>query len=170
MLHQLPAVFAALSTLVAAASDARAASLQGRATVIDGDTIDIHGERVRLHGIDAPESTQWCIDIAGAEYRCGKVAAEALDAFLAASRPVTCEFVDRDRSGRFVGRCFRADRTDVAAWLVKHGYALDWPLYSHGEYAAQQATARAERAGIWQGDFQEPWAFRRDRRAGATRQ
>lgn len=159
--------------LIAAAllmpSPARGDELVGRASVIDGDTIEVQAERVRLHGIDAPETTQWCTDKAGAEYRCGKVSAGALDAFLASSRPVRCAFVDRDRSGRFVGRCSRADGADVASWLVKHGYALDWPRYSHGEYAAQQAAARAERAGIWQGDFQEPWAFRRDRRAGTKK-
>lgn len=59
----------------------------GRATVIDGDTIEIAGERIRFNGIDAPESWQRCATAARVEYRCGKASAEALDAFLAFSRP-----------------------------------------------------------------------------------
>ena len=72
-----------LTGIVAAAATE---PLVGRASIIDGDKVEIHGERIRFHGIDAPESWQRCADKAGAEYRCGKVAAEALDAFLAASR------------------------------------------------------------------------------------
>lgn len=146
-----------------------AGELVGRASVIDGDTVEIHGERVRIFGIDAPESSQLCTDNAGAEYRCGKVAADNLDGFLARSRPLSCSIVGHDRNHRAVGRCQRSDGADVASWLVKNGFALDWPRYSKGEYATLQAEAQAARAGVWQGDFQEPWAFRHDRRAGAKR-
>jgi endonuclease YncB( thermonuclease family) len=137
----------------------------GRASVIDGDTVEVHDVRVRFSGIDAPESWQRCVDKAGVEYRCGKVAADALDTFLAASRPIRCDFVDHDRNGRFVGRCHRADGADVASWMVRSGYALDWPQYSHGAYAGDQA-AQAARAGMWQGDFTEPWKARKQRRTG----
>ena len=83
--------------LIAATAAHSEPPITGRASVVDGDTIEIHGERIRFNGIDAPESWQTCIDRAGAEYRCGKAAAEALDAFLAASRPTRCDFVERDR-------------------------------------------------------------------------
>jgi endonuclease YncB( thermonuclease family) len=101
--------------------------LAGVAPVIDGDTIEIHGQRIRFNGIDAPESAQQCDDAKGFRYQCGAKAGAALDGFLAASRPVTCEFVAWDRYGRFVGDCRRADGTSVAAWMVEHGQALDWP-------------------------------------------
>lgn len=131
-------------------------AVTGRASVVDGDTIDLHGERIRLDGIDAPESWQRCEDSSGKPYRCGKAAAEALDRFLAASRPTTCVITDTDRYGRFVARCQRADGKSVNAWLVRNGWALDWAKYSGGDFAADEKAAKTEKRGIWQGRFQTP--------------
>lgn len=122
---------------------AQAAAITGVTSVIDGDTIEIHGQRIRFNGIDAPESKQYCDDAKGFEYPCGRGAAQALDGFLAASKPVHCSFVSWDRYARFVGDCRRADGTSVASWMVAHGHALDWPRFSHGTYANQQAKAEA---------------------------
>lgn len=142
----------------------RQQAIVGRASVIDGDTIEVFGERVRFNGIDTPESRQLCKDPNGRDYRCGTVAAGALDRFLAASRPIRCDFVSRDQYGRFVGNCFRADGADVAAWLVEQGHAMDWPRYSRGAYAAEQQKAKRQRIGIWQGSLQPPWEWRRQHR------
>jgi endonuclease YncB( thermonuclease family) len=136
------------------------APIVGIASVIDGDTIEVHGQRIRFSGVDAPEPLQQCDDAKGARYRCGAKAAAALDGFLAASKPVTCNFVGWDKYGRYVGDCRRADGTKVAAWMVEHGQALDWPLYSHGTYAGQQAKAEAGKVGLWAGTFQPPWDWR----------
>jgi len=136
------------------------AAIAGVASVIDGDTIEVHGQRIRFNGIDAPESSQYCDDAKGFEYPCGRRSAEALDGFLAASKPVRCAFVTWDRYGRFVGDCTRADGASVAAWMVEHGQALDWPKYSNGAYAAQQARAKAAKVGLWVGSFQTPWDWR----------
>ena len=146
----------------AAPSSARATSgaLLGRASVIDGDTIRVAGESVRFNGIDAPESRQTCTDERGSSYRCGAAAARALDEYLAASRPVRCNFLSRDQYGRVVGDCFRADGDNVAAWLVRNGHALDWPRFSKGRYASQQSAARRDKLGVWRGAFQNPWDWR----------
>ncbi|MER9654379.1 excalibur calcium-binding domain-containing protein [Mesorhizobium sp. M0152] len=144
--------------------------IAGLASVLDGDTIEIHGQRIRFNGIDAPESAQQCDNAKGFRYQCGAKAAAALDGFLAASRPVTCAFVDWDRYGRFVGDCRRADGASVAAWMVEHGEALDWPHYSHGAYAAQQAKAEAAKVGLWVGVFQAPWDWRAAHADGASSQ
>lgn len=150
----------AMSRLLAAlllilASPAMAQTVEGRASVIDGDTIDISGERIRLNGVDAPESWQRCTKD-GKEYRCGKEAAFALDEWLAASRPTRCEFVERDRYGRMVANCFRADGAPVADWLVRNGWALDWARYSDGEFAEAQEEARGAKRGVWRGTFEQP--------------
>ncbi|MEI9416544.1 thermonuclease family protein [Mesorhizobium sp. Cs1321R2N1] len=134
--------------------------LGGRATVIDGDTVEIAGQRIRFNGIDAPESKQYCNDAKGFEYPCGRQAAQALDEFLAASRPLYCGFVDRDRYGRLVGDCYRADLKSVQKWLVAQGLALDWPRYSKGAFATEQASAKAAKRGLWQGHFDQPWDWR----------
>lgn len=135
-------------------------ALTGRAAVIDGDTIEIHGERIRFNGVDAPESSQTCIDGAGKPYRCGTKSAAALDELLKESSPTRCEFVERDRYGRFVGDCYRADGFSVQELLVRSGWAMDWPRYSKGAYAALQDAAKKERVGIWAGEFQPPWEWR----------
>ncbi|MDD1498820.1 thermonuclease family protein [Agrobacterium sp. CNPSo 3708] len=135
------------------------ADITGRATVIDGDTIEINGVRVRFEGIDAPESRQICENAAGKTYRCGQVSAKALDAFLAKSRPTKCTATGASYD-RIVGYCVRADGTDVNTWMVRNGYAIDWPKYSGGRYASQQAEAQAAHAGIWADAFDLPCRVR----------
>lgn len=142
-------------------STSNAQDISGRASVIDGDTIEIAGQRVRFHGIDAPESWQTCLDGSGSEYRCGQRAALALADFLAASSPTHCAVLDRDRYGRLIGDCRRQDGASVASWLVQQGHALDWPRYSGGAFAADQAEAKRHRRGMWSGSFVEPWKARR---------
>ncbi|PWJ87392.1 excalibur calcium-binding domain-containing protein, partial [Mesorhizobium loti] len=63
--------------------------------------------------------------------------------------------------------CRRADGTSVAAWMVEHGQALDWPRYSHGAYAGQHAKAEAAKVGLWAGTFQAPWDWRAGHANGA---
>jgi len=159
MFRLLLAFFISLFAVPSLADDV----ITGRASVVDADTIDIGGERIRLNGIDAPEAAQRCTDQAGREYRCGKVAAFALDEFLSKSRPTSCAVVDYDRYGRAVADCVRADGSSVGSWLVRSGHALDWQRYSGGRYAADEAKARADRAGIWQGDFQQPCEYRAEK-------
>jgi endonuclease YncB( thermonuclease family) len=47
----------------------------------------------------------------------------------------------------------RVGGRDIGAELVREGWALDYRRYSGGAYAADQAAARAERAGLWAGEF-----------------
>lgn len=153
-------VTAAATATQKASTPSMSRSVVGRASVIDGDTVDLQGVRIRLNGIDAPESRQVCEDSKGGRYLCGSKAAEALRSHLAQSQPTRCELGERDRYGRYVAKCFRADGGDVASWLVRNGHALDWPRYSGGAYSRVQQEAKMQRRGVWQGRFQPPWEWR----------
>lgn len=153
-----------LMLLIATSTYAGTSDLTGRATVIDADTIEIHGHRIRLNGIDAPESDQLCAGADGKSYRCGQKASLALADYLAA-RTVDCIDTDERTYKRIVAVCSVAG-VDLADWLVRSGWALDWPRYSGGSYADAQADARREKRGIWAGGFNRPWDYRSCRRDG----
>ena len=38
---------------------------------------------------------------------------------------------------------------DLGDHMVQEGWGRDWPQYSQGRYAKEEADARAARAGIW---------------------
>ncbi len=136
------------------------AEIAGQARVIDGDTLEVAGQRIRLHGIDAPESRQLCRRD-GEPWRCGKDATSALKAFLG-SRPVSCEELDRDRYTRVVAKC-AVDGMDIGEWMVSQGWAVAYYLYSY-EYSRAEQRARSARRGIWAGEFEKPWEWRRGKR------
>jgi endonuclease YncB( thermonuclease family) len=132
--------------------------LAGQASVIDGDTLEIHGTRIRLWGMDAPETRQLCRGDDSLQYRCGAKAANDLDAFIA-GRPVSCIPISLDQYRRTVATC-SVDGIDLADWLVRNGFALDWPTYSKGKYDKAQRDAEHAGRGVWAGSYVEPWLFR----------
>ncbi|HUE45530.1 MAG TPA: thermonuclease family protein [Aestuariivirgaceae bacterium] len=136
------------------------AEVAGVASVIDADTIEIHGQCIRLHGIDAPESSQPCLDAGGRTWRCGQRAALALQDLIG-RRTITCDERDVDRYGRIVGRCLVGE-VDVNEWLVAQGLALAYRRYSL-DYVAAEDEARAAGRGMWAGTFEPPWDWRRRR-------
>ena len=130
--------------------------------VIDADTVDVDGTRFRLHGIDAPETRQTCRAM-GRTWNCGQAATEALRS---RAEGMSCAGGETDRYGRTIGTCSAAG-ADLNAWLVANGWALAYLQYS-GDYADEEARARAARLGIHRGRFVDPWDWRRGERLEGT--
>jgi endonuclease YncB( thermonuclease family) len=133
----------------------------GQVRVIDGDTIQVSGERVRLHGIDAPESRQSCT-LSGVGWPCGQNAARMLTR-VTNGQVVTCKGDERDRYGRLIAVCY-VGADDLNARMVRDGWALAYRRYG-SDYIPQEVEARSAGSGIWQGQFVEPWKWRRQSRA-----
>ena len=51
---------------------------------------------------------------------------------------------------------------------MRNGHAMDWPRHSGGVYSSDQAAARVDRIGIWQGEVQPPWEYRAEKRSGTA--
>ena len=145
-------------------TSARCAEFTGRATIVDADTIDVEGApaRVRLFGIDAPERGQVCTDAGDKRFLCGSRAADELDAILGRNPNVTCRQTGLDRWRRVVAIC-RIGQLDIGAEMVRRGWAFDFTRYSRGRYEAQEEAARDAKAGLWAGDFEIPWEWRKIR-------
>ena len=48
--------------------------------------------------------------------------------------------------------------------MVRMGWAFDVSEYSHGRYAAAEAEARQAGRGMWQGECEWPWEWRKANR------
>ena len=134
-----------------------APAIQGTASVIDGDTIEIRGERIRLDAIDAPESSQLCLDADSKRYRCGQKSAFALADFIGRS-VVSCDPKGRDRYKRVIAVCYKSE-TNLNAWMVTHGWAVAFRKYGN-DYIREEDEARLAGRGIWAGLFDMPWDWR----------
>ena len=72
-----------------------------------------------------------------------------------------------DQYGRTVATC-SAGGADLGEWLVRNGFALDWPQFSKGRYDAAQRDAERVGRGIWKGSYVEPWLYRACIRANGS--
>ena len=143
------------------------ADITGKPRIIDGDTLEIAGERIRLHGIDAPEARQTCTEQSGKEWNCGQEATWAL-ARIIETHWVRCEGNKRDKYGRLIAKCFTGPY-DIEAKMVQQGWALAYRKYST-DYVAEEAEAKAQKLGLWRGQFVAPWDWRRGERLASEAQ
>jgi endonuclease YncB( thermonuclease family) len=153
-------VWIAASLQVKARSEGGAIPIVGTASVVDGDTISVGETRLRLEGIDAPETAQTCQRRYVGSWACGTAATAAL-ARLIGNKPVTCQPRGLDKYGRTLATCF-VDGLDINAQMVRQGYAWAFVRYS-ATYVKEEALAKAEGVGIWQGEAQPAWEFRANR-------
>jgi endonuclease YncB( thermonuclease family) len=132
--------------------------IDGQASVVDGDTIEVHGQRIRFAYIDAPDSDQICGAADGTTWRCGSASAFFL-ADLIGEKMVNCHVFYIDEYGRAIATC-TVDGESLNARLVSEGLAVAERHYSE-QYVPQEDAARAEGLGMWQGNFDMPWDWRR---------
>jgi endonuclease YncB( thermonuclease family) len=137
---------------------AYAADLTGEARIVDGDTIWIGKTKIRLHGIDAPEMRQECHQQDGNAYLCGVASTDALR-ILIGSGSVRCEGNTYDRYKRLIAVCY-SDIANLNAELVRQGRALAYRRYSM-DYVLVENEARDNKRGMWVGEFDSPWKWRR---------
>jgi micrococcal nuclease len=74
--------------------------------------------------------------------------------------------VEKDKYDRTVAELFLADGRSVNVEMVRAGMAYHYAKYS-GNCAVRVAIGQAEdeaksrRAGVWAGNYQQPWDYRR---------
>jgi endonuclease YncB( thermonuclease family) len=136
---------------------ASGAGWPGRVThVTDGDTLWVQPlqggavRRIRIDGIDAPEICQVY----------GEVSRRAL-AERVQGQLVVVQGRRKDDYGRLLAR-IHLQGEDIGQWMVLAGHAWSYRHQrSAGPYAAQEALAREQRLGLWQGRAMPPRTFRR---------
>jgi endonuclease YncB( thermonuclease family) len=145
--------------------------------VSDGDTITVRvngrEDRIRFCGIDAPE--------VGHEGKPGQPLGEESREMLrslisAAGNQVIISPAERDRYGRLVAEVFVSagkgteEEKLLNYELVKAGMAYHYAKYSDrcpngGEILAEaEQEAKAKRLGVWGGNYQKPWDYRKAQR------
>jgi endonuclease YncB( thermonuclease family) len=110
--------------------------IAGRAQVMGGDTLRIDQTSYRLWGIAAPPMNEFG----------GYTAMQGLAALIG-SQTVICAPTKGFRGALRTARCRLASGRDLAADMVKRGFARDCPRQSGGTFAMIERTAVADVAG-----------------------
>jgi endonuclease YncB( thermonuclease family) len=129
--------------------------LAAEIVVTDGDTFQLNHTIYRLDGIDAPEIDQTCLDQSGDVWPCGVTARDRLRAYIG-NRAVSCEDKGADPvyKHRRIGICsIESEPTTLNEWLVREGWAIKFEPSAKGRFAAEEADARENRRGLWNGCF-----------------
>ena len=134
-------------------------------SIYDGDTLRvIRGEeelKIRFCGIDAPEKKQ-PLGIESRDHLRSLVEISDGEILLIP--------IEQDRYERTVAELYVKDSDDTAinlnVQMVRDGYAWHYERYSgncpiRSEFAIAQEMAQDEGLGIWSGNPQPPWEFRR---------
>ncbi len=138
--------------------------IKGKAIVVDGDTIKIKGEQIRFGGIDAPESyyrgkKQTCIEN-NKKIFCGQISKDKLIEKIG-NNSINCKIEkNKDKYKRSVGECF-IKKESLSVFMVRNGYAFDWPYYSKRKFAKDQEYAKINKLGFWNMKFEYPWKWKK---------
>ena len=129
--------------------------------IVDGDTIKINSEKIRFSGIDAPERKQVCY-LNEKKVFCGELSKEKLKEKIGTDS-ISCEREkNKDRYGRTVAECF-VNSESLSKFMVRSGYAFDWPRYSKKKYAEDEEYAKTNKLGLWTMEFEYPWVWKKNK-------
>ena len=141
--------------------------ISDKAKIIDGDTIVIDKNKIRFSGIDAPETNykgkkQFCY-ISAEKVECGKISKDSLIDKIK-NKKIKCLIEkNKDYFGRYLGECF-IDKESISSYMVRNGYAFDYPKYSKKKYFKDQTYAKNNKLGLWNMKFEYPWIWRKNNR------
>ena len=134
-------------------------------SIYDGDTLRVvrgtEEQKIRFCGIDAPEKNQ----------ELGTESRDHLRSLVDIGKgELLLVPVEKDRYGRTVAEVYVKDSRDTAinlnVQMVRDGYAWHYERYSgscpiRSEFAIAQELAQKEGLGIWKGNPQPPWEWRK---------
>jgi micrococcal nuclease len=136
--------------------------------VSDGDTIavrqGVREMKIRFCGIDAPEKAQ----------PLGKESKANLQKLVnEVGGKVMVSEVERDRYGRTVAEVFSSKNGMEKFWneeQLTSGNAYFYKQYASScpnkdIYEKAEAIAQSKRLGVWGGNYQKPWDYRRQQRS-----
>ena len=129
----------------------------GKAKVVDGDTIHIDKNKIRLHAIDAPETNQTC-NKNNKVWNCGIESTKFLKKLIGKNK-IECITTGKDQYNRFIGICYK-NNLDLNSEMVLNGWAIAYRYYSM-DYVKEEEEAKKQKIGIWSGEFEEPYLFRK---------
>ena len=70
---------------------------------------------------------------------------------------------NKDRNERYVGECY-INNESLSVYMVRSGFAFDYPKYSNGKYKKDQEYAEYYSLGLWNMQFEYPWIWRKKNR------
>lgn len=125
--------------------------------------------KVQLAGIDAPDWEQKCKRADGWEYACGQLAFAVLKAKIG-TQDVWCEDHGRNSNGYRLSVCWllrdSGKHVNLNQWMVLEGWAVVYPKYFRHRslFVEEEKEAREAKRGLWQGEFEKPWEWRKRNR------
>ena len=134
--------------------------IEGNTKIIDGDTLHIGKYKIRLHGIDAPELNQNC-NFENKDWNCGQQSRNFLLNTIN-SNSVNCKVTDIDQYKRYVAICF-LNNLNINKTMVRSGWSIAYRYYST-QYIKDEEIAKKNKLGIWKGEFEEPYIFRKNKK------
>ena len=138
-------------------NQANGKSIFGKPKIVDGDTIHIGKNKIRLHAIDAPEIKQSCFKN-GKKWSCGVQSTKFLKKIIGKDK-IRCISNGKDSYKRYIAVCYK-NNIDLNRQMVLNGWAIAYKYYSL-DYIEEEEHAKLNKFGIWIGEFEEPYKFRK---------